>query len=247
MSWAITFVAGIMGMLGGGIGMFAIAFACVKWYRISSFEGGSGYFVIGLAILGGLVGLVLAVVTARLAHSLVGPEWNTQLGFALLVVCAALAIVLAISYLGVDHAPDVGGQGIFVEWEVRLPSDGLDEFAPRGDPREWPDEELRLQLVSVIRHKPSGAREAEFERTAFRQVDGQWILAASVPLFTSKGEFCVNLSLGGRDDGFWPAMRSNPQAADFEWSEWSRTNKGSDKPNDAAAIMYRFRYKTVSE
>ena len=247
MSWAITFVAGLMGMLGGGIGMFAIAFACVKWYRISSFEGGSGYFVIALAILGGLVGLVLASVTARLAHSLVGPGWYTQLGLALLVVGASLAIVLAVAYLGADHTPDIGGQGIVVEWEVRLPAEGLDDFAPRGEPSDWPADELRLELVSVSKHVPRGSREAEFDRAAFRKVNGQWILPARVPLFTSKGGLCVNLTLGGRDDGFWPAMRPSPQAVYFEWSEWSRTNEGSGKPNDAAAVMYRFRYKTASE
>lgn len=247
MSWAITFVAGVLGMLSGLLGMFAIANACVKWYRISSFEGGSGYFVIALAILGGLVGIVLGSLTARLAHSFIGPAWYMQLGCALMMVAAALAVVLAVAYLGADHTPDIGGQGIVVEWEVRLPAEGLDDFAPRGAPSDWPVEELRLELVSVTKHVPRGSREAEFDRAAFRKMDGQWILPARVPLFTSKGELCVNLTLGGRDDGFWPAMRPSPQAVYFEWSEWSRTNKGSTKSSDAEAVMYRFRYRTASE
>ncbi len=247
MSWAITFVAGLLGMLSGGLGMFAIANACVRWYRISNFEGGSGYFVIGLAILGGISGLILSIIAARVAHAFIGPEWYTQVGCALAVVASALAIVLVISYLGVDRTPEVGGQGVVIAWEIRLPADGTDEFAPRGDPRVWPDVELRLELVSVSNHKPRGAREAKFDRAAFRQEDGQWILSAHVPLFTSKGEFCVNLTLGGRDDGFWLAMRPVPHAAYSEWSEWSRTNKGGDKPQDAAAVMYRFRYENATE
>jgi hypothetical protein len=113
------------------------------------------------------------------------------------------------------------------------------------DPRTWPNEELRLQLVSVSNHRPRGAEEAEFEREAFRQEQGQWILTARVPLFTNKGELCVNLTLGGRDDGFWPAMKPSPHPVYFNWSQWSRTNKGRDKPGDSAAVMYRFKFEKM--
>ena len=244
MSWVITLIAGLVGMLSGGAGMFAIANVCVKWYRVSSFEGGSGYFIIGLTIVGGLGGFVLSMIAARLAHSFIGPQWYSQVGGAFAVVAAVLAIVLAVAYLGVDTIPEIDGRGVVVAWEIRLPAE--DEFAPHSDPREWPDEELRLELVSVANHNPRGSREGEFDRTAFRLEDGQWILSARVPLFTSKGEFCVNLTLGGRDDGFWPAMRPALSPAYFEWSDWSCTNKGSDKP-DNAAVMYRFKYETASE
>ena len=52
MHWITCFFLSLpiaaLGLLGGGF----IGNACVRWYRVSSFEGGSGYFVIGLALLG---------------------------------------------------------------------------------------------------------------------------------------------------------------------------------------------------
>lgn len=247
MSWAVTFVAGIIGMLAGAVGMFPIASACVRWYRISSFEGGSGYFVVGLSILGAIGGFVLSVIAARLAYSFIGPQWYSQIGVSLSAVVAALAMVLTLSYGGVDRIPKLDGESIDSVWEIRLPADGADEFVPSGDPRNWPDEELRLELVSVTNHRPRGSHTAEFDRNAFRQENGQWIIVARVPLFTSKGEFCVNLTLGGRDDGFWPAMRPSPSPNYLQWSTWTRTNKGSNKPDDNAAVMYRFKYEKSSE
>lgn len=65
MSWLTTLLVGILGSVVGGGGMFGIALLCVKWYRISSFEGGSGYFVIGLALLGAMGGLIVSMLAAR--------------------------------------------------------------------------------------------------------------------------------------------------------------------------------------
>ncbi len=243
MSWAISFLACIMGLLLGSAGMFAIANASVKWYKISSFEGSSGYFIIGLTLVGAIVGSVLSVVAARVSLALIGPHWYSQLLGALAAVSIALSLVLAVSYLGVDRIPEKDGKQIVTVWEVRLPAAGTDEFASSVDPNIWPDKELRLELVSVSNYKPLGSCQAVFDRGAFRQENGQWILVASVPLFTSKGEFCVNLTLGGRDDGFWPALRPTPNAGYFQWSDWTRTNKSLEKPDDQQAIMYRFKFE----
>jgi hypothetical protein len=247
MSWVFTFVAAILGMVAGTLGMFAIANACVQWYQISSFEGGSGYFVVGLSLLGAIGGFVLAIIAARLACAFVGPQWYSQIGGSLAIVSIALLIVAAISYGGMDRVPELDGKGIESVWEIRLPVEGNSEDAPARDPRDWPEEELRLELVSVSNHKPRGFRRAEFDRDAFRQEDGQWIIVARVPLFTSKGEFCVNLTLGGRDDGFWPAMRPVAAPGYFQWSAWTRTNKSGNQADDRAAVMYRFKHEKVDE
>lgn len=242
MSWVFTAVAALLGAAAGSAGMFLIASACVKWYNISSFEGKSGYFVVLLMLAGIIGGLILALVAARLGHAFIAPAWYVQLLAAIATVALALLGVLGACYLKADRVPELGGRGLSVAWEVRLPATN-DEFGPRGDPAEWPDSELRLQLVSVVRHQPRGHAEAAFDRAAFRRENGQWVLPARVPLFTSKGEFCVNLTLGGRDDGFWPLLPRFPQESHFEWSPWYRTNKGRDKSSDAEAVMYRFRFE----
>jgi hypothetical protein len=243
-SWLVTFFSGVLSAVAGGLGMLGIATLCVKWYRISSFEGGSGYFVVGLALLGFIGGFVVGLIAARVGYMQIGPHWYIQIATSLGTVACLLLVVLTYSYLESDHVLEQGGRGLVVAWEVRLPKPNpSDPFDYKGNPQEWPDSELRLQLVSIFRGAPRGFSEAEFDRLKFHLEGDQWILPAKVPLFTSKGDFCVNLTLGGRDDGFWPPLSAFPSDADFSWSPWYRTNKSQDKPTDFAAVMYRFRYE----
>lgn len=248
MSWLLTFATAILSALVGGAGMFGIASAGVKWYRVSSFEGGSGYYVVFLGLFGVIGGFVAGLIAARLGYAQWSHAWYAQLASGVGTVLALLTITLVFFYFGADHVPEKGGRGLVVAWEVRLPApDDAAPFAPKGNPADWPESELRLQLVSIRNHKPTGSGEAKFDRAAFRQEENQWILPARVPLFTSKGEFCVNLTLGGRDDGFWPRLTAFPSDADFVWSPWCRTNKGMGKSSDAEAVMYRFKFEKGDE
>lgn len=230
-------------MLAGAVGMFGIALACIKWYRFSSFAGGSGYFLIGLSILGAIGGFFSSIIAVRVIYSFVSTHWRSQLGVSLAIVLAALAIILAYSFSGIDRIPSIDGRSINTVWEIRLPVAGTDKYVPSGDPRDWPSQELRLEPLSVLNNKALGFRTAEFDRDAFRQEDVQWINVARVPLFTGKGEFRANLTLGGRDDDFWPSMRPSHHTEYSQWSAWARTNKGSDNLDDADAAMYRFKFE----
>jgi len=82
MSWMVSvfvgFLTGVLGLLAAGF----IAAACVSWYHISSFEGKSGYFMAAIALLGGMAGVIIGMVTGRLlaeGHTLRiwrQREWN---------------------------------------------------------------------------------------------------------------------------------------------------------------------------
>ncbi len=58
MTWLVSLlvacICGVLGMLHAGV----IANACVSWYQVSSREGESGYFVIFIAMGGGIAGLI---------------------------------------------------------------------------------------------------------------------------------------------------------------------------------------------
>lgn len=247
MSWVVTFLCAVLGAAIGGVGMFGISSLCVRWYRISSFEGNSGYFMLFLIAFGIVGGFLAGAVSARVGFGYVGEAWYVQLGSSVVGTAAVLGLVLAISYLRADFEPDVDPRGLAVVWEVRLPVvDDADAFAVKTPPAEWPDKELRLQMVNVRRGKVGSAQDAKFDRSAFRQEDGQWILTARVPLFTAKGEFCVNLTMGGRDDGFWPRLSPKPTEHEFAWSYWWRTNKGLNAAADARATMYRYRIEKLA-
>ena len=66
MSWLASFgvaiATGLLGMVVSGV----VANLAVEWYRVSSFEGGSGYFVVGLALVWLIAGAVIGLGVARL-------------------------------------------------------------------------------------------------------------------------------------------------------------------------------------
>ncbi len=239
MSWLWMSLAGVTGSIVGGSGMLMMALASVRWHRITSFEGASGYFVIGLMLTGMIIGLLVGIGSARIVQASGRPEWWIQLLAAAIAVAVLVGIATLMSYLRVDSVPTHRGKAMAIEWEIRLPRQHTDR-------PDWPDAELRLQLVATRGggRRPSAAHDAEFDRAAFRQEDGQWILPARAPVFTGRGVFCVNLTMGGRDDGFWPSFGPRPHAHDWVWSGWHTTNKSNGRP-DADAVMYRYRFVTA--
>jgi hypothetical protein len=59
MSWLLSIFIGLPAAAVGCLGAGVVAGLCVDWYRISSFEGASGYFVVFMALLGMLGRLVV--------------------------------------------------------------------------------------------------------------------------------------------------------------------------------------------
>lgn len=58
----------LIGFLSAGIGAVAsglVAGLVVEWFHITSFEGASGYFIVGMALLGFVASLIVGVVTCR--------------------------------------------------------------------------------------------------------------------------------------------------------------------------------------
>ena len=66
-SWALSL---LIALLTGGVGLLGAGFVAaliVDWYRISSFEGGSGFFVVFMALFGGLAGTLIGLIAARVS------------------------------------------------------------------------------------------------------------------------------------------------------------------------------------
>lgn len=146
MSWGATIGTGVAGAVVGGVGMFSLALLWVRWFRVSSFEGKSGYFVVFLALAGAVAGLVIAMVAARVGHAYLGPNvsaWTSQVAVGVGAVIVALLLALVISFFQADLTPDLGGRGVVIAWEVRLPT-RLAGSAETGEtalhPRRWMDE-----------------------------------------------------------------------------------------------------------
>ena len=66
MNWIASIFIALVTALIACIGTGFVASLCVRWYRMSQFEGAAGYFVVFLGLFGGIVGLVIGLVVARL-------------------------------------------------------------------------------------------------------------------------------------------------------------------------------------
>jgi hypothetical protein len=53
-----------LALIGAGL----VALGCVRWYAVTSFEGASGYFVVGIALVGGVLGCLIGAITAIVHH-----------------------------------------------------------------------------------------------------------------------------------------------------------------------------------
>lgn len=102
MSVLITLIAAITTAALGLTGGILLGTGCVRWYGISSFEGGSGYFVILIGLLGGIGGFVVGIgvplycilaETRFAGWSACLVSWATAV--SILLVAAALAWLLA--------------------------------------------------------------------------------------------------------------------------------------------------------
>lgn len=98
----ITCVAAISTAVLGLFGAGFLATFCVRWYHISSFEGGSGYFVMFIGLFGGIAGLGVGLGTALYCllagtrfegWSAVPIAWGVAA--SILVVASGLSFLLA--------------------------------------------------------------------------------------------------------------------------------------------------------
>lgn len=96
-SLLVSFLTGLLGLFLGGL----VGIGCVKWFCISSFEGASGYAVVGVALCGSFLAFIVGLVAARWgadheAGTFTGTllrAWGTSIGIAILVagICRLLA------------------------------------------------------------------------------------------------------------------------------------------------------------
>ena len=106
-SLLVSFLTGLLGLFLGGL----VGIGCVKWFRISNFEGASGFAVVGIALCGAFVALIVGLVASRwgagdetgtFARALFR-AWISAIGIA--VIIAGICRLLAGSQDGQTAAP----------------------------------------------------------------------------------------------------------------------------------------------
>jgi len=229
--WTLAFLAalltGLLATVCGGL----VAGACVSWYRVSSFEGQSGFFVVGLALLSGILGFVVGAVTALIV--LKGPHGSfpAALGWSSGIVAGIALLAASVAWLLADIPPRIDGDTLTLEAELRLPK-GESLPSPEGG-------YSYLKLFSLSGSKVRSHWNGDAHLHLAREEDGHWIVPGEVELFTMKGVRSLAFCLGGEEArGFLLPLPARPGTRFLEWSDWLPPG---DSPGTEAALRFRLR------
>lgn len=234
-TWVLApLLTAVLGLFAAG----ALAALLVDWYNVSSFEGGSGFFVVGIALFGWIAGLVVGLIAAVVVARRPAPGFLKAVGYGW---GAALAIVLVIGGVArflADIPPSLGGETLHLLVELRYPA---------GRPRPTYVDGARVRLhsatASVVRRSEDGP--LWFEDT--REEDGRWIVPGAVYLFTQRGRRLLDISAGGQQlAGFVVPLPGHPREEHEAWSEWLPTYQPGAEP-ESGGFSYRFRVARLSE
>lgn len=227
MGWLASIAVGVATAIATLLAAGYVANLAAGWYRVSSFEGASGYFVVGLALLGLIGGMIVGIVTARVVAAGAQPGFLRALAIALAVSLGTVGVVGGVARLGADVGPTSGGEALSLVVELRWPA-GVEP--PPTDSGEW---FLRLGALSGRTMRTS--RTGPLWRTDARVEAGHWIVPGAVTLFTSRGKRVIDVvPQGVIPAGFMVPVPARPGPGEFEWSAWL--------PRDSAdGITWRYR------
>lgn len=240
MSWVVSlFVAGITGVVGlFGAGL--VAALIVDWYRISSFEGGSGFFVVFAALFGGMAASVIGLIAARVTAARPGPAFAKGLAHAVGTTVIILIAVAGAARLLADIPPRIDGETLLLHVELRSPAgDTTDLAALAGTPY------VRLGALAPLSSRQRASAQGPLWIEDLRREDGRWIVPGAVEIFTSRGKKVLDVGVGDRVLGaFLIPLRGSPSRADLEWTPWYPQAPAGEPP---LPDQFGFRYRVARQ
>jgi len=238
MSWILTLAVAVLTAVLGLFGAGAVAALAVDWYRVSSFEGGSGYFVILLALVGGAAGFLIGLVGSRVVAARAKPGFLKALGTSVAVLAAINGVIGGTARLLADIPPEIDGETLTLLVEVRWPAAPTAAPAERkGIGRVW----LGRAMGGVVRRQEDGPLFVDLAR----QEEGRWIVPGAVPIFTSRGQRLLTAAFDTDAlGGFIVPLPGHPTSAQRQWSEWMPHARAGQPPLPDG---FTYRFKVVKE
>src|SRR4030095_15945855 len=179
MSWIVSLlvacITGVVSLFTSGF----VASLCVGWYRISSFEGGAGYFVVFMALAGGIAGFFVGLIVARVVAKRPKPGFLKALGASCASVAILLCALVGTARLMADVPPKIDGETLFLVAELRWPASN-----------DNPPSSLQGQSAGYMRLGSAAGRvvrkheDGPLFLDSARQVDGRWVVSGAVAIFT---------------------------------------------------------------
>lgn len=234
MSWLASILVALVTAVAGAFACGYVAALAVDWYHVSSFEGGSGYVIAGIGLLGAVVGLILGLIVSRVVARRAKPGFLKALGLSQLLLLGLVSIAGGAARLLADVPPTIDGEELMLAVEVRWPQGHAGPQA--GDPREW---SLRLSATSGRTMRVS--KMGPLWKEDARQVEGRWVVPGAVEVFTSRGDRVLDLLPEGLSDrGFIVPLPAYPGKDYVQWSEWGPHARAGAPPLPDG-VTYRFK------
>lgn len=213
MGWLLSLSAAVVAAIAGCLLAFYIGEKCVTWYRISSFEGGSGYAVIFMSLGGLIAGFLLGFTVAKSF----GTGFLHGTGLALAAVAAVSGVVYVLARLGGDVPPEIRGDSLHLQVEMRM--------APGWQPSNLARAGRNYcQLAALDGNQRRRPRHGTLDFEKATQQDGRWIVPCQVPIHSTRAPLLVSLHLGNKSNlEFVSPLPSQPTAANEQWAPWSST------------------------
>ncbi len=240
MNWPLSI---LVGFLSGIAGLFSAGWAASLhggWHQVSTREGNLGYFIILMALLGGIAFFIAGLVIARILAAGGEAGFVKTLGLALALVVVITGAAMGLSRVTADIPPTREGRGLVLEVEFRLPEGAVSPGELAGDPRC----ELGVVSGGVRRSSQWGRLRPDLAR----EEEGRWIVPATFDLYTSSPDRIIDASIGEVDLGkFLVPMPSRPGAEFETWSSWKPQPREGDPVWPPTKPSFRFRVVKQSE
>jgi hypothetical protein len=233
MSWlasiAVAVLTAAVGLVLGGY----LASLAVGWYRVSSFEGASGYFVVAFALLGLVVGFIIGLIVSRVGAASFGFTFWKAFFASQLTLVALAAIVGGIARLAADVPPTIGGERMLLAVEIRWPESAT--ASPASDTTQ-----RRIRLYSVSGGTARNSRDGALWMEDARSEEGRWIVPGAVAVYTSRGDRM--LAIEPQPDGakgWLIPLPGHPNSAQLEWSPWIPRSRDATPLPDGFTMRYK--------
>ncbi|MEO6527440.1 MAG: hypothetical protein ABIP93_12495 [Gemmatimonadaceae bacterium] len=234
MSWPLSILVAVISAAVGCVVAGFVAMLCVDWYRISSFEGKSGYYVVFIALIGLVAALLIGLATSRVVAGSAHPGFLRALGYSLVIVLGIALVIVVPARLSADVPPRIAGEELLLVVEIRWPPAQATSPAADTAPRS-------LTLHSVANHVARKSKVGPLWMKDAHRVDGRWIVPGAVEVYTSRGDRLLELEPAPvKGMAFLVPLPAYPRKAQLEWSEWMpRAREGQPPLPDGFTMRFK--------